>query len=242
MHHNNPMLHKNDILEFRTFLINLDVRTDRLLSAQQEFRKLCIPYTRVSAVTPDKLENVSIFVKPTVAACWESHVSVFKHMISENVDIALICEDDLVFKNFKLEKFITAMRELELDILQVGFLYGTIGRKIDVWGRNLLHVLLLGLNFLRNFPGMPSKFRQSPQVQEVSTIFPWVVPGDFRFGTHCYLITKQAAEEILGIGGFQFLAADDFFIALSKMKHFKISRAINSKCGQSNSPSSILSG
>lgn len=241
MPHNIVMSAMNTEISFDAFLINLDGRKDRLASAHNQFQKLQIPYTRISATTPENLTAETYFVKPTVAACWSSHLSVYKRMISENIDIALICEDDIIFGKLDLAVIVTAMQERDIDVLQIGFLYGTIGRKVDFLGRNLLHVILLiakSAGFLIPFG---RKLKNSPQVSEVSTQHPWLVPGDFRFGTHCYLINRNAAERILDIGGIQYLAADDFMVALAKMRFFNVQRLFRSKCRQSNSPSSILS-
>lgn len=225
---------------FRAFVINLESRKDRLNSSQNQFQKLKIPFTRITAITPENLDTDVFFVKPAVAACWESHLSVYERMVSENIDIALICEDDIHFGNFDLDSLIDAMHQEQIHVLQIGFLYGTIGRKADFLGRNLLHLILLLIKKLRILYPWSQKLQNSPQIMELSVQHPWLVPGDFRFGTHCYLISRDAAVQILSIGGIQFLAADDFLVALAKMRFFDIRRLFVSKCGQSNSPSSIL--
>jgi GR25 family glycosyltransferase involved in LPS biosynthesis len=239
MHHNIAMSADLAKFTFASFIINLDSRADRLLSAQNEFKKLAMPFARIAAVTPDTLSTKVVFVKPAVAACWASHLKVYEKIVSENIDIALICEDDIVFKSVDIDSLVGAMQEDQIDVLQIGFLYGTLGRKIDLFGRNLLHIFLL---LIKKFSFLPlgKKAKNSPQVKEVSLTHPWLVPGDFRFGTHCYLISRGAAEKILSIGGIQFLAADDFLVALAKMRFFNIQRMFQSKCGQTNSPSSIL--
>jgi GR25 family glycosyltransferase involved in LPS biosynthesis len=225
---------------FRAFVINLESRKDRLNSSQNQFQKLKVPFTRIPAITPESLVADIFFVKPAVAACWESHLSVYKRMVSENIDIALICEDDIDFGNFDLDSLIDAMHQEQIHVLQIGFLYGTIGRKVDFLGRNLLHLILLLIKKVRILYPWSQKLQNSPQIMDLSVQHPWLVPGDFRFGTHCYLISRDAAVRILSIGGIQFLAADDFLVALAKMRFFDIRRLFVSKCGQSNSPSSIL--
>jgi GR25 family glycosyltransferase involved in LPS biosynthesis len=240
MLHNIGMSAINTELNFRAFVINLESRKDRLISSQNQFQKLQIPFTRISAVTPDNLTSDDFFVKPAVAACWESHLSVYEIMVLENIDIALICEDDINFGNFDLDLLIDAMHQEQIHVLQIGFLYGTIGRKIDFLGRNFLHFILLLIKKVRFLFPSSEKWQNSPQLMDLSVHRPWLVPADFRFGTHCYLISQNAAARILSIGGIQFLAADDFLVALAKMRFFDIRRLFVSKCGQSNSPSSIL--
>lgn len=227
--------------KFRAYVINLDGRPDRLEAARREFLELGLPFTRISAVDA-KLMNIhgDSFVKPAVAACWASHLSVFKEMVESNIKCALICEDDIDFGRLNVNQLVETMSRLELDVLQIGFLHGTIGRKVDLFGRNLLHSILYVLKILNRLGMSPRRFSNSPQIEEVSLRHPWLVPNDFRFGTHCYLISLEAATKILRIGGSQFLAADDFFVALAKMRYFRIHRLLKSRCGQTNSPSSIL--
>lgn len=225
----------------RAFCINLDSRTDRLDNLDVQERKLHYKLERFSAVTPADLTNDQCnYVPCAVAACWQSHVLLFNKIVEENVDIALICEDDFNLGVLDLGNLTNFMIANQIDVLQLGFLKGTLGRKVDLYGRNVLHIILHILKRLyKRFPVL-AKIREIRLLNELRFSNFEYVPYDFRFGTHCYLISLDAAKEIRYLNNPQFLAADDFFIALSKMKHFQIGRLLISRAKQMDSPSSIL--
>jgi GR25 family glycosyltransferase involved in LPS biosynthesis len=224
----------------RAFVINVDSRTDRLANIDAQRDKFAFTLERFSAVTPANLDlQDSRFVSPPVAACWNSHVSLFNKMVEEGVDIAIVFEDDFDLGSINLEKSIEFMISNHVDILQLGFLRGTIGRQIDLCGRNFLHLVLFVLMKLYKLVPVLRKIREIQLLNDMRFDSFGYVPYDFRFGTHGYIITSEAAEKIRGLNNPQFLAADDFFVALSKMKHFNMARFLFSKVSQIKSPSSI---
>ena len=95
----------------RTFLINLDKSTERLASARFQLERNSIPFERVSAVMGaalDKRERMEKYdsIRALLAngkplrdgeiGCSLSHCLVYKKMVEEGIDVALILEDDIV--------------------------------------------------------------------------------------------------------------------------------------------------
>lgn len=228
-------------VNIRAFCINLDSRTDRLENLEIQAKKLPYKLERFSAVTPAGLTEAQYsYVSDSVAACWQSHVMLFNKIVDEKIDIALICEDDFDLSDLDLNEITNFMIGNRVDILQLGFLYGTIGRRLDLYGRNLLHCVLHIMKKFYAWLPFLRKFREFRILSELRFSEFKYVPYDFRFGTHCYLISFNAAEKIRNLNDPQFLAADDFFVSLSKMKHFESVRLLISGVKQMDSPSSII--
>ena len=225
----------------RAFCINLDSRTDRLSNLEIQGGKLQYKLERFPAVTPlDLAPDQCDYVSGPVAACWQSHVKIFNKIVDEDIDIALISEDDFDLDVLNLDDLASFMLTNRIDVLQLGFLKGTLGRKVDLYGRNLLHIFLHMMKILYKWLPILRNFRDIRILSELRFSNFKYVPYDFRFGTHCYLISLDAAKEIRYLNNPQFLAADDFFVALSKMKHFQIGRLLISRAKQMDSPSSII--
>ena len=221
-------------------MINVDSRTDRLANIDAQRDKVPFKLERFSAVTPTNLAcEDSRFVSPAVAACWNSHVSLFNRIFEDGVDIALVFEDDFDLGSIDLRDCVEFMISNDVDILQLGFLRGTIGRQIDLWSRNFLHLVLFALMRLYKLVPALLRIREIQLLSEMRFDRIKYVPHDFRFGTHAYIITSKAAKEIRNLNNPQFLAADDFFVALSKMKSFNMARFLFSKVSQIKSASSI---
>ena len=76
-------------------------------------------------------------------------------------------------------------------------------------------------------------------IREVILGYPELVPSDIRAGAHAYVIRNEMAAELIKLNDPVFLAADDFFMALGRMRSFRMHRFLGSRCGQIPSPTSI---
>ena len=91
----------NDIFD-RVVVINLDSRPDRMESFDAQAKKYGIEYQRFSAVPADPPKL------PPTWACKESHKSVIKQAVEDNVKRLFVFEDDALF----VEDFDTKFGEL----------------------------------------------------------------------------------------------------------------------------------
>ena len=95
----------NDIFD-RIVVINLDSRPDRMESFDKQAKKYGIEYQRFSAVVanPPSL--------PPTWACKESHKSVIKQAVEDNVKRLFVFEDDALF----VEDFNTKLADLYKEL------------------------------------------------------------------------------------------------------------------------------
>ena len=213
----------------KIYVINLDAETERWNSSQIELSRLDLQAVRFSAVNKDQIQvPVGTLVTSGVKACWESHRSVFREFLSSGEDYALILEDD--FSITRLNRLKQVIREEEyvgFDVVQIGFLTPGIHRKFDQVYKNLEAIVFWTFSRLvKNLFKKDSAMRQRLRVHIAEKTSWGFVPDDFLPGTHTYVISRKAAELALLLNNPQFLSADDFFTAWSKMRSVKFVRPL----------------
>ena len=95
----------NDIFD-RIVVINLDSRPDRMEAFDTQAKKYGIEYQRFSAVPADPPKL------PPTWACNESHKSVIKQAVEDNVKRLFVFEDDALF----VEDFNTKLADLYKEL------------------------------------------------------------------------------------------------------------------------------
>ncbi|MDO6677990.1 glycosyltransferase family 25 protein [Shewanella sp. 4_MG-2023] len=98
-------------MKFKVFVINLDKSTERMAFMQQQLEQLNIEFERVPAVYGKELteaEITAVFDQPSNLAkydkvlnvgeigCYLSHVNCWNMMLDQQLDFALILEDDSI--------------------------------------------------------------------------------------------------------------------------------------------------
>ena len=96
----------------KTYLVNLDRCPARLAFVREQLERFSLPFERVSAVDGKSLRRIEIFRKCSQLhafaihnrylmrgeiGCALSHLEVYRRMAAENVDLALVLEDDVEF-------------------------------------------------------------------------------------------------------------------------------------------------
>jgi len=86
-----------------TFCISLERHNERWNRMQHRFKEQNLDVTRWIASTPNNLiDNFQNYLSQGERACAQSHILIWKHIIKNNIDYALILEDDACFnKNWK---------------------------------------------------------------------------------------------------------------------------------------------
>jgi len=154
-------------MNVKIFLINLDRRPDRLQYVQHQMERLNLDFTRISAVDgqflsmeTQSLINIEQFIietkkKPVLGelGCALSHRKVWEKIIDENIEYALILEDDVKIKaelltflhNFKFYNFFDFLNlstnkpyNIDVDVLHRLKQLGMFERKridpnLNVW-------------------------------------------------------------------------------------------------------------
>lgn len=225
----------------RAFLINLDSREDRLSSASLQLSRFNVPFTRVSAVGIEpNFETKFPYVTPHIAAIWLSHQKALVAFLETTEEYGLILEDDFVITSSKKELAEAFNLAKAGDIIQIGFLNINFFEWVNVKFRNLRDLIFKVLNFYSK-SGLPaaSYFGGRFLIYSQEGLPIKLVAHDFRAGAHAYLVNRAFASSVLNFNKPLLFSVDQFYISLSTMKSFKISRIRKSLVTQSSSPSSV---
>jgi glycosyl transferase, family 25 len=117
----------------KVFVINLDRRMDRLESISKTLGGLGIEFERIPAIDGDSIkleDHVHRWLSwiyegcssplPSVVGCFLSHRKAWQKICDENLDQALILEDDVRFVNWNHEILKVKIEDYGLDILRLG--------------------------------------------------------------------------------------------------------------------------
>lgn len=144
----------------RTFVLNLEHNTERKKYMQELLKDIPIDYDFFPAVYGKSIKNIERFYDSELAqkrakrqlnmgeiGCALSHKAIYKKMIDENIEKALILEDDITF----LDGFIDVYKKIErINIGNKIILLGTIVKKRikKIWEKKLTleHSMYLVLN------------------------------------------------------------------------------------------------
>ena len=220
----------------KIYLINLDSRIDRLTSATAKAIKFNFDFNRISAI--DSVGFSNKYVTSQVGACFESHRLAWQNLVKSGKSIGLILEDDFDFKSVSLVDIENFFQSEQLDFLQLGFLKTGFRDRAHLVFTNIKHSLLYIIKFSASLLMIQSIIDRI-LIREVILGYPELVPSDIRAGAHAYVIRNEMAAELIKLNDPVFLAADDFFMALGRMRSFRMHRFLGSRCGQIPSPTSI---
>lgn len=97
------MLGKFQFTEENTFCISLESHVERRKQIKEKLHRENLEYTLWVASTPSNLiDNFDEDLQPLQKACAQSHINIWKHIINNDIQYALVIEDDICFdKNWK---------------------------------------------------------------------------------------------------------------------------------------------
>lgn len=118
----------------RTFVLNLKRSFDRRKYMQELLKDFPYPWEFFEAVDGREIKNLSEVYNEKKAihfygkaltrgevGCALSHLGIYKKMIDENIDKALILEDDIILEKYFLEELsVLDRKKLNNDILLIG--------------------------------------------------------------------------------------------------------------------------
>lgn len=96
------------------YVINLDCAKERMLNMNKQLLNLNIKYERISAVKGVNLSDAQIFAEYSQElnnryfranlslgeiGCYISHRNIWRKMVAENIDFAVILEDDMILES-----------------------------------------------------------------------------------------------------------------------------------------------
>jgi GR25 family glycosyltransferase involved in LPS biosynthesis len=224
-------------MTYSIYVINLDNRSDRLSTSKSQLNAEALDFERISAVDGELLEE-NLFQTPNVQACWKSHVLAYKTFLKSESDYAVILEDDFHIKRkLDLSRNIEGWTSQEFDLLQIGFISIGIFNKIR-WVFEELQKAVFRFVGLVAFLFQLDKLASRLRVREASGVNFSITVSSFFPGTHAYIISRKLASAIVNEGANNF-SADEYFIALAKMRALRIGRLWRSRIGQNGSTPSI---
>ena len=165
-------------------VINLERRPDRLAQVSAELQRVGLGF-EIQVAVDGQLETLdSEFISKGAIGCWKSHVNSMRRLVEANASFGLIIEDDAVFSPEVNAHFLSEMMDLmvrnQLDILQIGFIDSQYSISLKSARSGTLEFLIDLLK--RRGVKDSSGFR--------------IVTGEFRSGSHAYIVSARLATEI----------------------------------------------
>ena len=233
---------RNVVKSLGVYVINLKSRPDRLAEVSAQLSERAMDFTRVEACTPEDTNFPNL--TSGVGAIYRSHTIAMKHFLDSKFDFALILEDDACLDR-EIDFYSLVNRiESKFDFIQVGFLRNNLTDFIEVFYFNLRRTLIL-----KGFILARKLFGESKLVLEATNRlvikehlnFPsnWVC-SNIQAGAHAYIISRNFATKTLELATNPFLAMDDFYMALGRMRLLAMYRLKRSKVSQSDLGSDVL--
>jgi GR25 family glycosyltransferase involved in LPS biosynthesis len=184
-------------------VINLNRRHDRLARISNALRQSHIAFERIEAVDGQEMgaASSSPILRSGEVACWHSHVKALRNFLDSDWPAALILEDDADVQRLTatmINESIQSMHELSVDVLQLGW--------ID-------HIYKYPSS--RGVIDYVSALR-SRRIKKSSSGGTQLVLGEFRAGSHAYLINRKAAQALVETNSPAMLAVDEYLGALAK--------------------------
>ena len=117
------------------------------------------------------------------------------------------------------------MQKYEIDFLQIGYLRINGFEYFTILMRNFYNFFVTRGLFVEFFSVLGfAEVKRVKNQKWLRGIPNNYVLNDIRYGAHCYVVSPSFSAKMLNLNNPPFLAADDFYVALSKMKSFKMFR------------------
>ena len=235
-------MYSSAMINYQTLVINVKSNLRRRQKVASHLEQKNISFIFVPAVEPFTTISVANdYLTDTAKAVWLSHLKCLKASVS-NSKPTLILEDDVLLRidATSIKTLSDAITKFEIDFIQIGYLKINLADRVSILLRNFYGFFTrhaLAANVFGLF-GFKEVSRAKDQVWRNSLPKDFIV-NDVRYGAHCYLVSPSFAGKMITLNDPPFLAADDFYVALSRMKSFKMIRLKKSQCSQDGSKSSF---
>lgn len=221
-------------IPFPIYVINMSKDVERWISVQKQAIDLELNLNQVVAVESKDvgIEDLE-FVTSGVRAVWKSHMKCMSLFLDSNFSHSIIAEDD--FRIDSPEQLISTLQcqdILDYDVVQLGWIVPGLDNRLKSEYSNWEHSIFRFIyNILVRFRPK-SRILERLRVKNSGHTPKGFVPDDFQPGGHFYLISRRFAHSILKMNEPQFLATDDLYIALARMRSLKFIRTRRSLVSQ----------
>jgi GR25 family glycosyltransferase involved in LPS biosynthesis len=219
--------------KLQILVINLESEVSRRLQCSNQLQDL--KHEFVSAIDGRGMPRISgQLVTAPVEAIWLSHLKALNTFLNSEYEHCLILEDDFDIASLKdLRKILQLVENCQFDLVQLGWL----STGFDVWllknYEGFTYFAFRALNFLSRFN---SKIRQlvdgKLRPERASEVPSFAIPDSFLPGAHAYMVSRNFAKAVVRLNSPTFLAADDFYMAIVKMRAFNTFRLRKSVVSQ----------
>ena len=214
---------KSNNMKLLIQVINLPDRPDRLARISSHLKDAGLSFENLVAVDGKKLGLESKFLSMGEIGCFKSHVSAMRRQKEIGAAYSLILEDDAALTSKVNEKFLSEMMDLmernQIDILQIGFIEHFYSLSIR---SGIFEALIALLNERGKKDASGVRF----------------VVGEFRSGSHAYIVNARLAEGISSaVSEPPLLPWDDWLGLMAKAqthRHFRIARLVKSLVSQAS--------
>jgi len=220
-------------------LINLESAEVRRIFSLEQLSKLNVEVSVIPAVLAAPTNNLMFQVTDSVKACFQSHSKSWQYILSENLNFALICEDDFnPSRNLNLDSVLACFQIVDWDVIQIGFLKIGLNAKIEIWLKNTQFRLfgLLGRT-IRKFSKESPVLRRK-RIREALLAPNGFIYGDFQSGSHAYLVSRNGAEKLAELPT-NIMPVDAMLHILAECNSIKAFRSKSSYVSQFSFPSQI---
>lgn len=182
-------------------IINLEDAVERRHFALENVSKLQLNAVVLKAVEAISVgENFSFNVTKAAQACFESHRSCWQYVLENNLDIALICEDDFFpVKDLDVYSILISFEQLDWDVIQIGFLKIGLNAKVEIFLKNIQARLFKGIGEAMHTFTVSTSLLKRKRVKEGYLSPKDFVYGDFQSGSHAYLVSQRGAAKLFGL-------------------------------------------
>lgn len=173
-------------------------------------------------------------VTAPVEAIWQSHNLALREFLATDSRYCLVLEDDFAIKNpKKFENLMSVLLVEDFDLAQVGWLTTGLDIAFLRFYEGSLYTVCRVLNQLSRYSARLGKVLETKlRPRRCGQVPPYSIPDSFFPGAHAYVVSRDFADAVLSLNNPIFLATDDFYSALSKMRSFNVFRTRKSFIGQ----------
>lgn len=210
----------------KILVINLDEEKERWKSVRVQEDRFGLHVIRIPAVQIFDVDESEIkFVTKGVRAVWRSHMNCMKYLCSSKDSHLIIAEDDFDIRNHKLLNRVLSDPDIyKYDVVQLGWVVPGLDTRLSEFYSNVEHTLFRRLfRFIRHFNPESQQLKRL-RISRSGKAPDGFIPDNFLPGGQFYLISKSFAQSIQLLNDPQFLATDDMYIALARMRSFKFIR------------------
>lgn len=222
------------ISDLPMFAINMDRDVDRWQSVAEQATKFGLRIQRIPAIESQHIPAGELsFVTAGVRAVWKSHMKCMQLLLESSSTHALILEDDFhILKPKDLFLSLSRSDVRAYDVVQLGWVVPGLDNKVElIYKRLESYFFRFIFQFLSRFrPNSNHLIRLRPSAHGRAPR--GFIPDNFQPGGHCYMVSRDFASLILQINDPQFLATDDLYIALAKMRSVRFIRSKKNLAGQ----------